>query len=262
MRRFIGLVGSALVLTSSMAAAAEGQSQFDMREWIVPETSALVTVPEHSEHAVATPKRVGPEKLQPVWSVQGPSTYRPGTWIDTSYRKDPRLILSQVVRFDFDLSESASTNAAALVAAQVAGQGVTYLVVGHADERGTDAYNLALSKRRAEGVKRALEAAGVPAKSIEARWYGKRLPVSFADQSLNRRVEILVSGDRPAQLRRGAKAVGTTPRSYPGLAESPSGQPQPSPRTISPGSAACQVPGAQVVGGRIVPASKNKECNQ
>jgi len=77
MRRFIGLVGSALVLTSSMAAAAEGQSQFDMREWIVLETSALVTVPEHSEHAVATPKRVGPEKLQPVWSVQGPSTYRP-----------------------------------------------------------------------------------------------------------------------------------------------------------------------------------------
>ena len=44
---------------------------------------------------------------------------------------------------------------------------------GHADERGTEGYNQALSERRAVLVKRYLVEHGVPADKIETRAYGK-----------------------------------------------------------------------------------------
>ncbi len=47
------------------------------------------------------------------------------------------------------------------------------ILEAHADERGTDAYNQALSERRAENVKQMLVDQGIPADKIEVRAYGK-----------------------------------------------------------------------------------------
>ncbi len=65
---------------------------------------------------------------------------------------------------------------------------------GHADERGTREYNLALGERRAQAVADVLIALGVSAANIENVSYGEENPVAEGhDESawaLNRRVEI------------------------------------------------------------------------
>lgn len=53
---------------------------------------------------------------------------------------------------------------------------VRVTVEGHADERGTREYNLALGERRANAVKNYLVAAGVPANRINTISYGKERP--------------------------------------------------------------------------------------
>ena len=70
-------------------------------------------------------------------------------------------------------------------------------VLGHTDAVGSDAYNMALSRRRAEAVVAALEARGVAASRLRALGFGKRQPVASDDtaagRARNRRVEILIS---------------------------------------------------------------------
>ncbi len=64
-------------------------------------------------------------------------------------------------------------------------------IEGHADERGTREYNLALGERRANSVKEYLVGAGVPAARVKTISYGKERPVaqgsSEAAWSQNRR---------------------------------------------------------------------------
>jgi peptidoglycan-associated lipoprotein len=53
---------------------------------------------------------------------------------------------------------------------------VTVTVEGHADERGTREYNLALGERRASAVKNVLVALGIPANRVSTISYGKERP--------------------------------------------------------------------------------------
>ena len=69
-------------------------------------------------------------------------------------------------------------------------------VAGHTDAQGTEAYNLALSQRRAGAVSDYLIASGVPAARINASWSGESEP-AFPNtteefRALNRRVEVTV----------------------------------------------------------------------
>jgi peptidoglycan-associated lipoprotein len=54
---------------------------------------------------------------------------------------------------------------------------VTVTVEGHCDERGTREYNLALGNRRANAVKSALVALGIPANRVQTISYGKDRPI-------------------------------------------------------------------------------------
>lgn len=56
------------------------------------------------------------------------------------------------------------------------------IVVGHADRFGTDAYNQALSEKRAETVKAYLVAKGIEKNRIYTEGKGKKQPVTKADQ--------------------------------------------------------------------------------
>jgi peptidoglycan-associated lipoprotein len=64
-------------------------------------------------------------------------------------------------------------------------------VEGHADERGTREYNLALGERRANSVKEYLVAGGLPAARVKTISYGKERPVALGSNeaawSQNRR---------------------------------------------------------------------------
>jgi len=71
-------------------------------------------------------------------------------------------------------------------------------IEGHADERGTREYNLALGARRASATKEYLAARGVPANRMRTISYGKEKPVAVCDDiscwSQNRRAVTVLGG--------------------------------------------------------------------
>ena len=83
------------------------------------------------------------------------------------------------VYFEFDrsgLTPEARQIVNAASGAAKADSAVKIRLVGKADTVGTDAYNMGLSHRRANAVRRALQAAGIAANRIEERWVGFREP--------------------------------------------------------------------------------------
>jgi peptidoglycan-associated lipoprotein len=75
---------------------------------------------------------------------------------------------------------------------------VTVQVEGHADERGTREYNIALSARRATAAREFLIAQGVDGKRISSIAYGKERPAALCDAeqcwSQNRRAVTVITG--------------------------------------------------------------------
>jgi outer membrane protein OmpA-like peptidoglycan-associated protein len=71
------------------------------------------------------------------------------------------------------------------------------LIEGHTDSRGSDAYNEALSERRASAVATALQSRGISADQVQTAGRGKGYPVASNDtpegRQQNRRVEIVFS---------------------------------------------------------------------
>jgi len=72
------------------------------------------------------------------------------------------------------------------------------VIEGHADERGTREYNLALGARRATAARNFLLSQGVPAERVRVVSYGKERPVALcSDESCwgqNRRAVTVVAG--------------------------------------------------------------------
>lgn len=101
-----------------------------------------------------------------------------------------------VLYFDFDLSSLTPQARAALnrIAAALRESTGDIRVEGHADERGTREYNIALAERRANAVADFLTLQGVSASRIETISYGEERPAANGTGertwSLNRRVEI------------------------------------------------------------------------
>jgi peptidoglycan-associated lipoprotein len=121
-----------------------------------------------------------------------------------------RNTLREVIHFDFDeadLRDEARARLDAKLPILLANPGVTLRISGHADERGSDEYNLALGQRRAAAAKRYLTERGVPDGRIETVSFGEEQPVaSGADESAyaaNRRAEFEITsgGDRLARPR-------------------------------------------------------------
>ena len=77
-------------------------------------------------------------------------------------------------------------------------------VLGHTDAIGSDAYNIALSRRRAAAVMAALVARGVNPDQLSEVAIGKRQPIApnytAEGRALNRRVEFLISPAMSANL--------------------------------------------------------------
>ena len=72
---------------------------------------------------------------------------------------------------------------------------------GHADERGTREYNVALSERRSQAVEKFLRVQGVSSSQIDVVSYGEEKPAasghSEMDWAKNRRVEINYTAGTP-----------------------------------------------------------------
>lgn len=112
---------------------------------------------------------------------------------------DPSSLLAKrVVYFDFDKSEikddfRAVIQAHAEYLANNPNASVT--LEGHADERGTREYNIALGERRANAVQRMLTLQGAAVGQIRVVSYGEERPAALGHDeeswSLNRRVEFI-----------------------------------------------------------------------
>jgi peptidoglycan-associated lipoprotein len=89
--------------------------------------------------------------------------------------------LAAMINFDYDQATVRSADQGTLdrkAAILVANPGVKVRISGHADERGSDEYNLALGNRRAAAAKRYLENKGVDGSRIEVVSYGEERPLN------------------------------------------------------------------------------------
>ena len=79
-------------------------------------------------------------------------------------------------------------------------------IEGHTDSTGSDAYNLRLSERRAESVKRALMYEGIKRDRMTTVGYGEQFPIASnatsSGRQQNRRVEIIISDETGAVKKR------------------------------------------------------------
>lgn len=104
---------------------------------------------------------------------------------------------SDSLRFDFDRANLRPENRELLsriAGILLASHGYRLLVYGHTDDIGTDAYNLELSRRRADSVASYFTEAGVPGDIITRKGFGKSSPRAKGStreaREKNRRVEI------------------------------------------------------------------------
>jgi len=89
--------------------------------------------------------------------------------------------LAAMINFDYDQAVVRAPDQGTLdrkAAILIANPGVKIKIAGHADERGSDEYNLALGNRRAAAAKRYLENKGVDASRIEVVSYGEERPLN------------------------------------------------------------------------------------
>lgn len=116
--------------------------------------------------------------------------------------EDPNSLLAKRV-FYFGLdSSSLSTDDRDVVSAHAnylsMHPNVSVVLEGHADERGSREYNIALGERRAKAIEQLFFVQGVSPSQVQLISFGEERPVALDhDESawrLNRRVEILYSG--------------------------------------------------------------------
>jgi pilus biogenesis lipoprotein CpaD len=145
------------------------------------------------------------------------------TWVppriettETSYR--------HTVSFDTGQSRLGLSQEAALTAflAGLPADGrISFVVAGHADERGALGYNAELAQRRAVEVARLIQASGFPDASISVLSRGEQAPLadsgSVEGLALNRRVDIVaeIVEARVLGCPGGTHTLAATPQNYP-----------------------------------------------
>lgn len=115
-----------------------------------------------------------------------------------------RRAFSTAIYFDYDRSDL-KPEARALLDSKIplmrANTPVRIRIAGHADERGSDSYNMALSQRRAASAKAYLVSQGIAADRIETVGFGEERPAATGSNEAawaqNRRAEfeIIVGGE-------------------------------------------------------------------
>ena len=134
-------------------------------------------------------------------SDSGVSTGRYGGEVsyDRAAINDSGSVLAErVIYFDFD-SDQISQDYQDLLSHHgkylAANSDVSLRLEGHADERGTREYNVALGNRRAQAVRRLILLQGASASQVAVISYGEEKPVALSHDEeawrLNRRAELI-----------------------------------------------------------------------
>lgn len=190
---------SAVAETPASAAAADGKA--------TPDAAAATT--QKPDAKVATHALVGPAvEVKPLDGSAQPGGATGGGLLGAGKPaplslKDPNGPLARrIIQFDYDSAEIREEYRSLLEAH------ATYLkqtaaakaiLQGHADERGSREYNLALGQRRAESVYKAMQLLGIGDTQLEAVSLGEEKPIAEGQDEAawqqNRRTEILYHGE-------------------------------------------------------------------
>ena len=138
--------------------------------------------------AKKAPEQLPPPPAETVQPSQPTPQVQPtGPQVGTQAHFAAAVGSSTTIYFETDRYNVDSQDAAALQAqAQYFARypQVTFTIEGHADERGTREYNLALGERRANAAKNFLVSLGVDPNRISVVSYGKERPVALgSDES-------------------------------------------------------------------------------
>ena len=114
----------------------------------------------------------------------------------------------QRVHFEFDsdsLSEEGREALLENVSIMQKNPRVKLQLQGHADERGTTDYNLALGQKRANSVRQYMEASGISGSRLTVVSYGEEAPrvSGYTEQawSENRRCEFIITWSGTAEVK-------------------------------------------------------------
>lgn len=128
--------------------------------------------------------------------VQEASTEIPATQEMTESETTKSVTLDTTFYFDVD-DATLRPNAISIIKAhaeRIKSDQKVIRIEGHADERGTDAYNQELGQRRAAAVRDVLVSMGVDSSKIETVSYGEKSPIEAGNTEMawqrNRRVEL------------------------------------------------------------------------
>jgi len=160
-----------------------------------PQESASASAQGSSTQASSGAAKSAPVASSPQVAAEAPAGAVPGS------QEDLVINVGDRVFFDFDKSDI-RPDAADTLKRQAAWL-ATYpnkaiIIEGHADERGTREYNLALGERRANAVREYLISLGVSSARIETISYGKERPAVLGSNEAawaqNRRAVTVVKG--------------------------------------------------------------------
>lgn len=159
------------------------------------------------------PEQPAPQPTQPAPTQPAPTQPAPTQPTQPSApAEDPAAAAAKItaallgevgtmIHFDFDAADIRADDRALLdrkAAIMGANSGLRVKISGHADERGSDEYNLALGSRRAAAAKTYLVNKGIDASRIETVSFGEERPLDPGHDETswasNRRDEFEVTG--------------------------------------------------------------------
>lgn len=156
----------------------------------------------NSSGASVEDRGISNDEMNEIDSAATPTGFDEGSGYSGSALGDPNdptgPLSVRVIYFDYDSSNVRADfrdTVAAHAAYLEANPSVSVSLEGHADERGSREYNLALGEQRALAVRRQLVLLGASAGQIRPVSYGEERPINDGHNedsyALNRRVEIL-----------------------------------------------------------------------
>jgi len=121
-----------------------------------------------------------------------------GEWLGNPLDNPGSPLSTRIIYFDYDESRIREDHLDVVIAHGeylASNPSVTITVEGHADERGSREYNIALGERRANSVRNLMMAQGAADNQIHTVSYGEERPLMMGDDdaawSQNRRAELL-----------------------------------------------------------------------
>ena len=187
--------GTVFVLLSMLLAVGCAKRPATTQAAAPPPTAAAVTAAPPAPTPAVAPAPAEPVSPPPVVAAPPPPAPTPSRQAPAEFRSSPDL---RDIFFDFDkyaIGPEAARTLDANVDWLKSNTTTLVLIEGHCDERGTNAYNLALGERRAKATHDYLVKRGVAATRITTISYGEERPVcseqNEACWSRNRRAHFL-----------------------------------------------------------------------